>query len=391
LNLGAGRNFKEVLIKINDSIKDKSFFKNKTLLDTISYVKKNKTNLHIIGMYSEEGVHSELNHLKALLKLVKNLGIKKCYLHVIADGRDTAPKKLKKYVNKIKPWTKKDLFHFATLSGRYYAMDRDCRWSRTKKAYQAIYGLGRKAKNIDDAIKKAYKNNETDEFIQPTVLDDYPGIKKNDGMIFFNYREDRMRQIVAALGLKKFSGFSRKKYVPIKTVCMYKYDNKFNLPVVFDKIVLKNTLSEIISKAGGKQFHIAETEKYAHVTYFFNGGREKKFNGETRIIIPSPKVATYDLKPEMNANKIKNRLLKEIGKKDFIVANFANGDMVGHTGKFKSAQKAVRTVDNCIKEIVNKCQEKNVLVVITADHGNCEEMSGPLLKCHSTNKVPFSL
>ncbi|MBT3450505.1 2,3-bisphosphoglycerate-independent phosphoglycerate mutase [archaeon] len=392
LNIGAGRTFKQTIEKINDSIKDKSFFRNKELVNLIKKTEKLDSNLHLIGMYSEAGIHSHLDHLKALISVVKKSKIKTCYLHVVSDGRDTKPKDIKKYVKNIQKFVGENKqFKFASISGRYYAMDRDKRWSRTNLYYQTISGKIKQKDNISDlkkAINLAYKNNETDEFIKPVKINNFQGLQQDDSVIFFNFREDRMRQIVAALGNKKFNYFSRKK-IKLNLLCMYEYDSSFKLPVMFKRGLLKNTLGEVISKNGLKQLRLAETEKAAHVTYFFNGGKEKPFSKEKRMIIPSPSVSTYDLKPEMSAMKIKDIYLKRSIKYNLIVVNFANGDMVGHTGKLSSAKKAITTVDNCLNEMVNYSRKNGVQLIITADHGNCELMNRNWKKTHTLNKVPF--
>ncbi len=369
LNLGAGRDLKQVITRINGSIKDGSFYKNKVLLKTIR--KAQKSSLHLIGLCSEAGVHSHLSHLQALIDLAKKNKVK-TYLHVIADGRDTAPKEVNKYLKKIKG------VNLATVSGRYYAMDRDERWLRTKLYYNCLLGKGKKVESMEDVIKESYKKKITDEFIIPTIINGFSGIKKGEQVILFNFREDRMRQITKLL----------KKFHP---VCMYPYFEKNRFSVLFDRVIYKNTLSEVVSKAGLKQLKLAETEKYAHVTYFFNGGQEKKFRNEKRIIIDSPKVATYDQRPEMSAYQITNFLEKELGKKQLVVVNYANCDMVGHTGNIKATRKSIKTVDDCLKKIVPLAMEKNYYVLITADHGNCEKMVGEWKKSHTLSQVPFYL
>lgn len=393
LNLGAGRDLKEVITKINESIRNKTLFKNKALLTAIKKVKKHNSALHLIGLYSEAGVHSHLNHLKALLKLAQQQKVTKIYLHVIADGRDTKPKELKKYLGKVQRWLSSDYqerFQFATLSGRYYAMDRDNNWQRTEKYYKTITAAkGRRAENINQAINKAYQKRETDEFITPTIIKNYKGIKAEDQLIFFNFREDRMRQLAAALGKKSFNKFAHKNHYNI--TCMYPYDDKFNFPTIIKKEIFKNTLSEVLSKNKKQQLKIAETEKYAHLTYFFNGGKEKKYSQEKRTIIPSSKVATYDKQPQMSAPAITKKTLSSLGRYDFIAVNFANPDMVAHTGNKIATKVALNIVDLFLEQIVLHAIKKNYTTIITADHGNCEKMNGKWQKSHTTSKVPFLL
>ncbi|MBD3303931.1 2,3-bisphosphoglycerate-independent phosphoglycerate mutase [Candidatus Woesearchaeota archaeon] len=384
LNLGAGRVVKQEVTVINESIKDGSFFRNKVLVSNIKKVKKNKGRLHLMGLLSDAGVHSHINHLFALLKLARKFDVP-VLIHVFADGRDTPPKSVMRHIRQLKKKIKDE--KIATVSGRYYAMDRDKRWQRTKKAYDAVVNAkGLHAKSIDSAVKQAYARGENDEFILPTVIGDYSGIKDCDGVVFFNYREDRARQLTSAVALGKFG--KKKK---IDFVCMYEYDASFGLPVAFEKPEIKHVLAEVLSRAGKKQFHIAETEKYAHVTYFFNGGREKPFKNETRKIVPSPKVATYDLRPRMSAAKITYSVLKQLEKQDFIIVNFANPDMVGHTGDLKAAIEAVEFVDACLGRIVSRARRLGIACLITADHGNCEEITGKRETSHTLNDVPCIL
>lgn len=384
LNLGAGRVVKQEVTIINESIKDGSFFRNKVLVSNIRKIKKNKGRLHLMGLLSDAGVHSHISHLFALLKLARKFDVP-VLIHVFADGRDTPPKSVMKYIRQLKKKMKNE--KLATVSGRYYAMDRDKRWQRTKKAYDAVVNAkGLHAANITAAVQGAYARGESDEFILPTVIGDYKGIKYGDGVVFFNYREDRARQLTSAVALGKF-----RKKKKIDFVCMCEYAASFGLPVAFKKSEIKHVLAEVLSRAGKKQFHIAETEKYAHVTYFFNGGREKPFKGETRMIVPSPKVATYDLRPRMSASKITSSVLKQLEKQDFIIVNFANPDMVGHTGDIKAAIKAVEFVDSCLGKIVDKAFRLGIACLITADHGNCEEITGKWETSHTLNDVPFIL
>lgn len=384
LNLGAGRVVKQEVTVINEAIKEGSFFRNKVLVYNIKKIKKQGGRLHLMGLLSDAGVHSHVNHLFALLKLARKFDVP-VLIHIFADGRDTPPKSVMKYIRQLKRHMKDE--KIATVSGRYYAMDRDKRWQRTKKAYDAVVNAkGLHARSAAAAVKKAYARGESDEFILPTVIGDYAGIKDEDGIVFFNYREDRARQLTSAVALGKFGKKKKTDFV-----CMYEYDSSFGLPVAFEKPEIKHVLAEVLSRAGKKQFHIAETEKYAHVTYFFNGGREKPFKGETRMIVPSPKVATYDLRPRMSAAKITSSVLKQLGKQDFIIVNFANPDMVGHTGDLKAAVKAVEFVDSCLGRIINKACSLGIACLITADHGNCEEITGKWETSHTLNDVPCVL
>jgi len=391
LNIGAGRIVYQELTRINKAIKDKSFFKNKVLLNALNNVKKKKSCLHLIGLLSDAGVHSHINHLFALLKMAKDNGIKNVAVHVITDGRDTLPGTAKKYIeileNKI---SGVGIGKIATVTGRYYAMDRNNSWERTKKAYDTIArGNGFKSDSALNAFNNALKRKETDEFIIPTVIAGYKGMNKNDSIIFFNFRSDRAREICHAFTDKKFKFFKIKS--TFNLVCMCEYDKKINAPVAFQPPKIKNNLGQVLSKNGLRQLRIAETEKYAHVTFFFNSGVEKSNRREERVIIPSPKVATYDLKPEMSAYKVRNEIIKGIKSKkyDVIIINFANSDMVGHTGILKAAIKAVEVVDSCVMNVVDEMKKVNGTVLITADHGNCEEMTGKRKTSHTTNKVPF--
>lgn len=391
LNIGAGRIVYQELTRINKAIKNKSFFKNKILLNVLSNVKKKKSGLHLIGLLSDAGVHSHINHLFALLKMAKDNGIKDVFVHVITDGRDTLPGSAKKYIQTLeKELLRLRIGKIATVIGRYYVMDRDKRWARVKKAYDTIVnGYGFKADSALNAFNNAIKRKETDEFISSTVIKGYKGMNKNDSMIFSNFRSDRAREISYALTDKNFNNFKTKS--TFNLVCMCEYDKKIKASVAFPPPKLKNNLGQVLSKKGLRQLRIAETEKYAHVTFFFNSGVEKPNRKEDRIIIPSPKIATYDLKPEMSAYKVRNDVIKSIKSKkyDVIIINFANPDMVGHTGFFNAAIKAVETVDKCVGDVVKEVQKLNGVVLITADHGNCEEMTGKRKTSHTTNKVPF--
>jgi len=392
LTIGSGRIILESIERINKSIRDKSFFKKKAFLGAINNSKKNKSKLHIIGLLQVEGVHAHMDHLFALLDLCKKEKFKDVYIHVITDGRD-APitasiPKIKRLENKLK---KIGFGKIVTLSGRYYAMDRDKRWKRTKKAYDCI--VKGKAAEFDDCIKQAkecHKQNETDEFIIPRKLKGYEGVKKKDSIIFYNFRTDRPRQLTQAIVEKKFIGWKRKP-LDVYFAAMTEYYKPMNAHAAFKDIFLKNILGKIISEKGLKQLRISETEKYAHVTFFFNGQIEKPYKNEDRILIPSPKVATYDLKPDMSAYKILRILLKAIDKNryDFIVVNIVNGDMVGHTAVIKACLKAVNVVDDCVGKITKKILEKDGIALVFADHGNIEDQTPKWRTSHTTNKVPF--
>lgn len=391
LNIGAGRIVCQDLTRINNAIKDKSFFKNKVLLNELRKVRKNKSNLHIMGLLSDAGVHSHTSHLFALLKMAKENGINNVYVHAITDGRDCLPGTAKKYIESLeKEILELKVGKVATVIGRYYIMDRDKRWNRVKKAYDAIVnGHGLCSISALNAFSNALRKGETDEFISPTVIGNYKGMNKKDSIIIFNFRSDRAREISYALTDKNFRHF--KIDLTFRLVCMSEYDNRIKAPVCFPSPKIKNNLGKVFSKKMLRQLRIAETEKYAHVTFFFNSGIEKPNMKEDRIIIPSPKVETYDLKPEMNAYKVRDETIRGIKSKkyDVIIINFANPDMVGHTGILDAAIRAVETTDECVGDIVKEVQKLKGIVLITADHGNCEEMIGKRKTSHTTNKVPF--
>lgn len=393
LNMGAGRIVHQDLTRISNAIKDKSFFRNKVLLDELKKVRKNKSNLHIMGLLSDAGVHSHTSHLFALLKMARENGVNNVYIHVITDGRDCLPGTAKKYIESVeKQILRLKVGKVATVIGRYYIMDRDKRWNRVKKAYDAIVnGHGFGSISALNAFSNALRKGETDEFISPTVIMDYKGMNKKDSIIIFNFRSDRAREISYALTDKNFKYFRTGS--KFRLVCMSEYDNKIKAPVCFPSPRIKNNLGNVLSKKMLSQLRIAETEKYAHVTFFFNSGVEKPNRKEDRIIIPSPKIATYDLKPEMSAYKVRDEVIRKIKSKeyDMIIINFANPDMVGHTGILDAAIKAVETTDECVGDVVKEVQKLKGTVLITADHGNCEEMVGKRKTSHTTNKVPFIL
>lgn len=401
LNIGAGRVIYQELTRINREIELCNLYKNTTLLSAVENVKKCNSKLHLMGLLSDGGVHSHIDHLKALLKLAKDNGISEVYVHGFLDGRDVPPASAKDYINEIEKYmAQEEIGEFATISGRYYAMDRDKRWERVNLAYNAlIYGKGETAASAIEAVENSYKENKTDEFVLPTVIlknnEPVANIKENDSVIFFNFRPDRAREITRAIVDEEFSGFER-EYFKTYYVTLTQYDKTIkNVKVAYSPESYNNTLGQYLSSLGLKQLRIAETEKYAHVTFFFNGGIEAPNEGEDRILIPSPKVATYDLKPEMSAYEVTEAVIKEIKeqKYDFIILNFANPDMVGHTGIMEAAIKAVETVDSCVGKVVDEVMKLNGCMIITADHGNVEEMVDAKTKepqtAHTTNKVPL--
>ena len=398
LNLGAGRIVYQELTRINKSIKDGDFFENEALLNAVEHVKKNDSALHYYGLVSEGGVHSSLEHIFGLIEFAKRHNLSKVYLHAFLDGRDTAPQSAVKYVGEVEEkLAEAGLPPVATVCGRYYAMDRDNRWDRVEKAYDClISGIGETADSAVAAIEASYANGVNDEFVLPTVIKGSERISDNDAVVFFNFRPDRAREITRAVNFKDFSGFERKKVLNnLFYVCMTQYDETFGLPVAFPPHHLTNILGEVLDREGVLQFRTAETEKYAHVTFFFNGGIEEPFATETRALVQSPSVATYDLQPEMSAYAVKDKVLEAIDsdKYGFILVNFANPDMVGHTGVESAAIKAVKAVDNCIGEIAKEVEAKGYTMLLTADHGNAECMKdhGHPFTAHTNNKVPLVL
>lgn len=401
LNIGAGRIIYQDFTRINKEIEEGHFFKHPVFIDAMENSKNNNTAMHLMGLISDGGVHSHIEHLEALLRLCKNYGLKDVYLHLFLDGRDVPPESALVYVNRIEDYMEKlRVGKIATIGGRYYGMDRDKRWERIELAYNAmVKGEGEIAKSARAAIEKSYSENRTDEFVLPTVIENEGKpvgiIKEKDSVIFFNFRPDRARQITRSLVDVDFNGFER-KYFPLHFVCMTQYDKTIeNVNVVYKPEGYRNTFGEYISQKGLKQLRIAETEKYAHVTFFFNGGVESPNNGEERALIQSPKVATYDLQPQMSAHEVKNRVLEEIDKNiyDFIIINFANADMVGHTGVYDAAKIAIETVDSCLGEIVERVLSLKGALYVTADHGNAEQMidyeTREPFTAHTTNLVPF--
>ena len=402
LNIGAGRVVYQELTRINKEIKNGAFFKNKVLIKAIENVKKNNSSLHLMGLVSDGGVHSHIEHLKELINLVNDNKVENLFIHAFLDGRDVPPRSAIPYLKEIDYYLKKKgIGEISSVSGRYYSMDRDNRWERIKKSYDnLVYRNGKKFKTAAEVVESSYSNNVDDEFVIPSVVrsrdEEKAKIKSGDSIIFFNFRPDRARQITRAFISKSFDKFDRGKIPPkVQFVCMTQYDKEFNTPVAFAPVEIKNTLGEVISNNSLKQLRIAETEKYAHVTFFFNGGIEKPFEGEDRILIPSPKVATYDLKPEMSAFEVTDTVIDKIrlNKYDVIILNYANPDMVGHTGHIDAAIKAVETVDRCVGRVVEELNKNGGVALITADHGNAEEMinciSRKVITAHSTSPVPF--
>jgi 2,3-bisphosphoglycerate-independent phosphoglycerate mutase len=400
LNLGAGRIVYQELQRINVAVRDGSFAQNEQLLACIRYAKQNNTALHLLGLVSDGGVHSHINHLKAITGICRENGLEKVLVHAFTDGRDCDPKSGLGFVADLSTHLKSTVGRIATISGRYYAMDRDKRWERVKLAYDAmVNGLGPSATDAVSAVQDSYAANITDEFIKPTVItntDNSPVglIQEGDAVLCFNFRTDRCREITEVLTQKDFPEFSMKK-LSLHYTTMTQYDQSFqNVNVIFENDDLRNTLGEILEKHGLKQIRIAETEKYPHVTFFFSGGREIPFEGERRIMVASPKVATYDLKPEMSAFELTDQLIPEIMNRtaDFICLNYANADMVGHTGIWDAAIKAVETVDQCVEKVVNAALANGYTVFLTADHGNSDYMineDGSPNTAHTLNLVPF--
>jgi len=399
LTIGSGRIIYQDLVRINNAIKDGSFFNNKVILDVFDYVLAHDSALHIMGLLSDGGVHSSINHIFSLLELAKEKGVKRVFIHPFLDGRDTDPhsginflRKLKKKIEQIGTGT------VADISGRYFSMDRDRRWKRTKLSYDMLtVGADLTDEDYIDAIKRSYEQGITDEFIKPiSIIENGKPvglIKNNDAVFFVNFRGDRARQITRALTDENFTGFIRKKKPVVYFACMAEYDSSLDLPVAFAPVEVKNCLSEVISDQGLKQFHIAETEKYAHVTFFFNGGKEEPFPGEDRVIIPSPKVPTYDMAPQMRAETITDKVIEAM-KKDyaFIVLNYANGDMVGHTAVMDAAVIAMKTIDKSIGRLYDAALKADFTLIITADHGNIEQEindDGTPMTAHTTNPVHF--
>ena len=402
MNIGAGRVVYQDLVRINKAIEEKELDSNPILLSAFDYAKKNNKNVHLIGLVSDGGVHSHIDHLKGLTTIARKNDIKNLFIHAFTDGRDTDPKGGVAYLKDLQEHLSRSTGKIASVIGRYYAMDRDKRWERVKLAYDLLVkGAGEKTTDAISAVQHSYNNNVTDEFIKPIVVTDASGaplatIQNDDVVLCFNFRTDRGRQITQVLTQIDIAEQEMKR-LPLYFVTLTNYDDTFNnVKVIFDKDNLLNTLGEVLAQAGKQQIRIAETEKYPHVTFFFSGGREEVFPGESRILCPSPKVATYDLKPEMSANDIKDKIIPELekGKADFICLNFANPDMVGHTGVFEAAVKACETVDQCAEKVTEVALKNNYTVIIIADHGNADCMineDGTPNTAHTTNLVPCFL
>ena len=395
MNIGIGRVAYQPLTMIDNKIKNGSFFKNKEILDVLQHVKKNHSKLHLFGLLSDGGVHSHINHLFALLDMCKENKVENVYIHVCTDGRDVDPKSSYNYILMLQEKINKiNLGVIATIGGRYYAMDRDNNYDRLKLGYDAIvnehanYFKG----SIKDYLKSSYDNGVTDEFLYPALFTHNSKVEDNDGFICFNFRKDRIREILTSLTNPDFKEMKVKKFKNLKVLSMMPVVESVRAPYAFKDPSLENILGDVIEKNNLSQLRIAETEKYAHVTFFFDGGKEITYKNEEKILIPSPKVATYDLKPEMSAYKVTDELIKHIDKYDFTVLNFANGDMVGHTGNFDATIKAVEVLDECIGRIYKMCQDKDITMVITADHGNCDYMldgNDNIITSHSKSLVPF--
>ena len=395
LTIGAGRIIYQSLELINRAIKDESFYSNESFLNAIRHAKENNSKLHIMGLLSDGGVHSHINHIKALLKLCKKEDFSNVYFHIFTDGRDTFKESSISYIDDLNNEINEfGIGKICTISGRYYAMDRDKRWDRLKRCYDVIVNnTGNKCDDYKKYITDSYEKGITDEFIEPVLIDESGKIEENDSIIWANFRPDRAIQILRSLVDPNFDGFDRKIFNNLYLTTMMYVSDDVKSDIAFKKEIIDNTLGIYLSKLGKKQLRIAETEKYAHVTYFFDGGRDLDLNLCDRVLIPSPKVATYDLKPEMSAREITSNLLEKMDNNyDFIFLNFANGDMVGHTGNYDMTKKAIETIDEMIGKLYKKCVEDEYLFIITADHGNAEEMideNGNVVTSHTTNLVPF--
>lgn len=401
MNLGAGRIVYQDLVKINMAVENDTLKEEPVLKQAFQYAREKNKTVHFLGLVSDGGVHSHINHLKGLVKAADDFGITNKYIHAFTDGRDVDPNSAKGFLEDLLPYFEKHNAKLATIIGRYFAMDRDQRWERVSKAYQLLVHAKGKTTDLPlEAIQQSYDSGVTDEFIEPIVITEnnqpIASIKEEDVIVFFNFRTDRGRQLTKALTQENFPDYDMKT-LPLYYVTMTKYDDKFNnINVVYKKENIKATLGEVLEAKGKTQLRAAETEKYPHVTFFFSGGREQAFNGEKRVLVNSPKVATYDLQPEMSAFELKDKLVTEIESEtsDFMCINFANPDMVGHTGVFEAAVKACETVDKCLGEIIEKAKKHNYSVIVIADHGNSETMINPdgsANTAHTTNPVPIIL
>jgi 2,3-bisphosphoglycerate-independent phosphoglycerate mutase len=400
LNIGAGKVVYQDLVKINLACRDNSILENPEIKQAYEYAKTNDKQIHFLGLVSDGGVHSSLDHLKKLTEISNIYGIQKSYIHCFMDGRDTDPKSGKGFIEELENHLKTTGGKIASIIGRYYAMDRDKRWERVKEAYDLLVkGVGKPSECMIKAMEESYAEDVTDEFIKPVVHTEngkpVAVIEEGDVVIFFNFRNDRAKELTIVLTQQDMPEAGMKTVPGLQYFCMTPYDSGFKgLHILFDKDNVNNTLAEYLSANGKKQFHIAETEKYAHVTFFFNGGREAPFEGEDRTLVPSPKVATYDLKPEMSAYEVTDKLTEAIQTKqyDFIVCNYANGDMVGHTGVYPAIEKAVVTVDTCLSKTIETAKANDYEVIIIADHGNADHAlneDGSPNTAHSLNPVPF--
>jgi 2,3-bisphosphoglycerate-independent phosphoglycerate mutase len=396
LNIGAGRIVYQSLTRIDQSVVDGDFFENPAFLGAINFARKRNGTLHLAGLIQEEGVHAVTRHCIALLELCKKEKLDRVAIHAITDGRDTPPKSAEEHLSFLEKGIQKTgVGRIATVMGRYYAMDRDNRWERTERAYKAVMqGEGEKASDWREAVFKAYAAGETDEFIKPRIIG-YRGISENDAFLFFNFRFDRTRQLTKAMVEPDFTQFARPSVVRHFVAMTHYYDNGHFIEA-YPEVENKNILGEVLAKAGIRQFRCAETEKYAHVTFFFNSLRNEPFKGEDRVLVPSPKVSTYDLKPEMSAPEVRDKLVEAVngGNYGAVICNFANGDMVGHTGVYDAIIKAVETVDTCVHDVVESVRGKGGACIIAADHGNAEQTrldDGSPMTAHTTNPVPLSI
>jgi len=402
MNLGAGRIVYQNLAKINIAVREKELAKEKELVKAFEYAKRENKNVHFLGLVSNGGIHSHIDHLKGLLDTAADAALQNVFVHAFTDGRDCDPKSGKYFINDLQDHLKNTTGELASITGRYYAMDRDQRWERVKLAYDAIVnGMGTKSANAEKSILDSYNEGVTDEFIKPIIMVDKNNqakatIQDDDVVIFFNFRTDRGRQLTEVLSQNDRHEYNMHK-LPLYFVTMTNYDQTFkNIHVIYNSDNIENTLGEILEQAGKSQIRIAETEKYPHVTFFFSGGREQEFDGEKRLLCPSPKVATYDLQPEMSAYEIRDAIIPELekGNVDFVCLNFANGDMVGHTGVFEAAVEACETVDICTKDVITTALDNGYTTILIADHGNCETMINPdgtPHTAHTTNPVPIIL
>ena len=395
-NIGVGSVIYQPIEIINNAINDNTFYKNKEIVKLLDHVKNNNSKLHIMGLISDGGVHSQINHLFALLEACKKNNVEKVYLHLCTDGRDVDPRSAYFYIQQLEKKIKEiNIGSIATISGRYYAMDRDNNYDRLKKAYDVIvYGKGPSSNNIKEFIEKSYDNGITDEFLIPTIFDENGKVEDNDGFVTFNFRKDRLREFFTALTNPEFNEIETKRIKNLKVLTMMPVVKTVIAPYAFDIPKVEITLGKYLSKKGFSQLRIAETEKYAHVTFFFDGGKEVDYENEKKVLIPSPKVATYDLKPEMSADKVTDSLIEELNKDmyDVVILNYANGDMVGHTGNYEAAIIAIEFLDKCLKRLYDKIIEKDGVLIVTADHGNCDVMwdeNHVPVTSHTTNLVPF--